>query len=137
MNLTESLYKRLHDDGAVAAVVVARIFPIKAGQDETLPLLVFQILGGPVEHQMGTDDGPRSTRVQITGWGKTLAEAKAAAGAARTCVKDFTGSLGGSGGVAVERIFLDSEPIEGFDEVAGVEGLYYERFDALIWYVEA
>lgn len=134
MNLQESLYKRLHDDAGVSALVGEQIYPLKADQDAALPLVIYQVIAGDTEHCMVSDAGVRGTRVQLASWASSHATSLQVAAAVQTCLKDFSGTLGGVGGVSCSRIFEETDIMDEFDESAEVEGLWVARQDFTVWW---
>jgi hypothetical protein len=134
MNLRESLYRRLVDDAGVSAIAGTKVFPLVADQDAAAPFVVYQIIAGAREHTMVADSGPQSALVQVASWSTTHTGALELAAAVSVCLKDFSGTLGGSGGVTVQRIFEETEVLDEHEEGAEVEGLWVGRQEFTIWY---
>lgn len=138
MNLHESLFSRISADSGIGAIIGAgsdcKAYPIVAPQDKREPFLVYQTISGSIPHAFGSDAGVRDALFQFASWDSNLAGALALAAAVEACLMDFSGTLGGAGGVTVQRIFLESPVTEDFDPNAGPEGLYVARQEFRIWH---
>lgn len=130
MTIDQALYKYLSTYAGLIALTSTRIYPLAAPQGAALPLVVYQRIDDPPTHAMGSDAAIYQPRYQITAWGSTYAGAQAVAAQVKTALRDYTGVMGGAGGVTVQRVFYEgSSP--GRDAETGE---YYERQDYIIWH---
>jgi hypothetical protein len=135
MNLYTALGHRLSNYSGLSALVGARIYAIKLPQNVTYPAVTFQVISGlPRTHLMGSDDSLAAPRVQVSAWDTSLTDATAVADQIKAALQDFTGTMGGDGGITVQRIFLESEQILIFDPEVDVIQIAQ---DFLIWREES
>jgi len=134
MNLSESLCAHLKNDAGVSAIVGTKVYPLRAPRDIAFPFVIYQTIGGAPEHCMVSDAGVRGTLVQLSSWAAEHAAALVLAMAVETSLKDFSGTLGGIGGVTVDRIFAETEIVDDLDETAGTEPAHRARQDLRVWY---
>jgi len=80
--------------GAVDALVSDRMYPGKMPQEPTLPLLVYQRVSGPREHDMDGAAGIANPRIQIDAWATTYAGVKTLATAVRKRLDGYSGDVG-------------------------------------------
>lgn len=111
MFLEAALYNRLSTYAGLTALVSTRIYPLVLPQDPTLPAVTYQTIGRSMEDVRGS--GPRyaETRIQIDCWAATYASAKSVAEQVRAALQDYTGTMGGVGGVPV----LDGDAVNEID----------------------
>ena len=109
MELGEALYTKLSGTAGVSALVSTRIYPVVVPQNGSLPCITYQQISEPWAHAMGTDPGIRSPRYQISAWSTSYSQVKSVAKQVRTALQDFTGTMGGAGGIAVQRVFFEGE----------------------------
>jgi hypothetical protein len=134
MNLYEALYHRLTNYSGLTDLVSTRIYPIKMPQAVTYPAVTFQVISGlPRTHLMGSDDSLAAPRVQVSAWGESLSDACDVADQIRAALQDFSGTMGGDGGVTVQRIFLESDQISLYDSESEI---YHVAQDFFIWWEE-
>jgi len=140
VDFNESFYAELAADTDITDLVGGasdpRIYPVKAPQDSDMPVVLFQTISGIMPHLMGSDDGFGARIMQVAAWGDTLASARGVADKVKACLQDFAGTLGGDGGVTIQRIFLETPPIESFDPNAGTEGFWAVIQDFTCWIEE-
>jgi len=121
MNLHESFAEELAQDVDVAALIADRIYPMvipqKSREDAVRHgcLVYSRIASTRNINLCGTERLTQST-MQVDAYAATFNVAKdgragalAIARAARRCLTDFRGELGGTGGVVVKDIKCDSE----------------------------
>ena len=116
----------------VATLVSARMYPLKMPQDPTLPLLVYQRISGPREHDADGAAGVASPRIQIDAWAVTYGGAKALATAVRKRLDGYSGDMGSP---AVEAIF--SHLLSDHDLYDDVTELWRVSMDFEIMHIEA
>ena len=132
-----ALYNALSGDSDLTGITGTRIYWVKMPQGTIYPAVTFETLptSGRV-HLMGTDSALAMETLRVTEWGEAddFTNMDSAAGYIKTLLQDFTGTLGGGGGLEVERIFLETNQPTMFN--AGV-GVYQIVQDFTIWYQEA
>lgn len=132
MHLEEALYTYLSTYAGLIALTSTRIYPEEKPQNCIMPAVVYSRISTPREHTMGTDPGLASPRFQFTIYDtnhKNMLDVKAQIKAA---LQDYSGVMGGAGGVTVQAVILD-------DENAGYDAetkQYYTDVDYIIWHLE-
>lgn len=128
MRLEQALYNHLSTNPGLVAVAGDRIYPLKRPQGCTYPLVTFFRVSGPRQRTFGASTG--KPRFQVTCWAKSYAETKAVADAVIAAMDNFSGPLGGPGGVPVQAIQLDNETDDGEPDT----GIYATFLDFFIWH---
>ena len=120
MNIQETIYEHLTTNAGVAAIVAARVYPVRLPQEPTLPALTYFRVSGPVEY---TRDGVSLTqsRFQISCWAAGYAAVIALASAVRSAM-----------GIFPKVSFLENQP-EMFEPETSV---YHIPVDVMIWHEE-
>jgi hypothetical protein len=126
-DIKEALVKRLRDDTGVAALIAARIYPLKATQDTAFPCLVYNRIDSVPERVMGMASGLFFARFQIDSWGKSASAVTNLASKVRTSLDGFIGSILG---VDIGGVSLLDEADDYDDEVR----LYRVIQNFGIWY---
>lgn len=135
MNLYTALGHRLANYAGLSALVGTRIYAVKLPQNVTYPAVTFQVISGlPRTHLMGSDDALAAPRVQVSAWDTSLTDAIAVADQIKAALQDYTGTMGGDGGVTVQRIFIESEQIDIYDPETEVHNIAQ---DFIIWREES
>ena len=73
---------------------IHRMYPGKMPQTPTMPLLVYQRVSGPREHDMDGAAGIANPRIQIDAWASTYTGAKALSTAVRKRIDGYSGDVG-------------------------------------------
>jgi hypothetical protein len=110
-------------DAAILAKAGQRIYPLKAKQGETRPLVVYQRTSSIAEHTL---DGPTSLsvgRYQIDAWAKDIDDAVELANAVKFKLDGYSGTFAygddsPQAEVKFHGIFFDGREFEDFDEAA-------------------
>ena len=107
-DLNEAVYSALSGDGALGALVGARIWNTQRSEADTLPSLVFQRVSTfPVNSSDGVD-GLAGVRYQLDAYASTLASASSVIYAARDAI------LGTLTGVVLSRQDLSEDESRAF-----------------------
>lgn len=130
MDIREAVYKELKGTSAVTALVGTRIYPVVIPERATLPAVSINVISTGQTHTMGSDSGPYNPLVQISVYGATPDDSYAVTTVIKTALKDFSGTLGGDGGLTVQRAFLDDEG-DLYDQQLNRAGIY---LDFTIWH---
>lgn len=108
--------------------VSGRVFMLVAPDTAKMPYIVLQRISNPPTHAMGTDPAIFQPRVQLTVWDDDYPGVQTVVADVITYFKDYTGTMGGTGGVAVQRVFFEgSTPV--FEDKQ-----YGERMEFTVWY---
>lgn len=115
--LEDGLYSVLSGEATVTAQVGTRIYPMRAPQNATYPLAVYQrITGGRDAVHEDSSTRFAEARFQISVWAKTYRAAKVAAKAVVDFLHERTGAMGGTTHTAT---FVEDE-IDDQDEETGL-----------------
>ena len=99
----------------VTALIGSRMYPLKMPQSPTMPLLVYQRISGPREHDADGAAGIANPRIQIDAWAATYTGAKDLATKVRKRIDGYSGDVGSPAVDVVfshllsDRDFYDSE----------------------------
>ncbi len=94
MGIEAGLRTHLLADGSVAALVAARVYPLKLPQSPTYPSLTYEIVSDIPYRGLGGDSDREVIRARIHCWAKTFTGAIDLATKVRTAVADFSGTMG-------------------------------------------
>ncbi len=94
MTIETGLRTHLLADGPVAALVVARVYPIKLPQSPTYPALTYEIISDIPHRSLGGDSDLERVRARIHCWATTYTGAIDLAAKVRAAVGDFSGLMG-------------------------------------------
>lgn len=109
MTLEQALYSYLSTYAGLTALVSTRIYPVTMPQGVTYPAVTYTRISAPRIHAMGRDTGLASPRVQVDCWGSSYSSVKGVAAQVRAALQDFSGLMGGAGGVTVQRAFIEGD----------------------------
>jgi hypothetical protein len=128
-DIRAGLRTALLSDAAVAALVVARIYPVKLPQGIIATSLVYNEISGIGDHHMQGPSGLARVRMQIGAWAQTADAAHALFLAVKEAIDGYQGLMGT---VVVQGCFIDSwRDID--DTVANLRG---KVADYMIHYAE-
>lgn len=128
MTLEMALVNKLLATSAVTALAGTRIHPGEAPEGDADPHVVFFNSSIITHHTMGQDSNKRHEFWQINAFSRDYDTARAVAEAIRATLVDFSGVMGGAGGVTVDRVFLQDAATETLNGVVN-SWLEFE-----IWY---
>lgn len=132
MTIDDAIYAYLSTYAGLTALISTRVYPDVMPQGAVLPVIVHQQISGIRVHAMGNDPGLAYPQWQFTCWATTKLAAKTVAVQLRTALQNYSGTMGGAGGVVVQRVYID-------DEASGQDpptGLFFVRQDYIIWHEE-
>lgn len=109
MTIGQALSTKLRATSALTAIVGQKIYPFPAPNGTKTPFVTTQKISDPQTHTLNTDDGPYQPMYQIVSWGGTIEEAYSAADQVKTALKDYSGTMGGEGGMTVQRVLFEDE----------------------------
>lgn len=135
----EALYETLTASTSVTAVVGTRVYPLKAPQNPSYPLAVYQRVSwlgvGGLEHQITPTGRPR---IRFRCYGeKYYSQAKAAADVIRTTLDGFEGVVTvGSTTVTLQAVTLSYE-VDTWEDLSDERGVYVSILDFIIYNLES
>lgn len=133
--IEEAICTLLTNDGAVAALVSARIYPLIVPQEAARPALAYQLISMPTREY--AHDGPTGfagKRVQLTCEGSTYIEAKALVRAVRRRLSGFTGEVSTDSGIVTIWETQVTNETDGYSESAAAPVV---RMDVIMYFKEA
>ncbi|MDA8212162.1 MAG: DUF3168 domain-containing protein [Clostridia bacterium] len=136
MIIEEALYAHLNTYANLTALVGNRIYPLVLPQKGSYPAITYQKVSGPRLHALQTDPGTAHPRFQISCWAQTYSKAKAVVKQVQAALQDFSGIMGGAGGVQVDAVLFENEFDLYEEETEGKTGLYHIPVDFIIWHQE-
>ena len=137
MTLREAVYNALSGDSDLTGIVDTRIYWLLMPQSVIYPAVTFEMLPASARVSlMGEDSALAMDMFRVTTWGEAehFDDMETAAGYVQAVLQDHTGTLGGGGGVSVERIFLESNQQVLFNTEVGV---YQIAQEFVVWYQES
>ena len=136
MLIEEAVANRLKTHAGLSALIGASIYPQRLPQGATglpLPAVTYTKITGPRVHAMVADTTLASPTFQVSCWSSTYKTLIDVAEQVRKALQDFTGVMGGAGGVSVDRAFIENEVDLDFEPDAQV---YQRALDFVIWHHE-
>ncbi|MFW6079533.1 MAG: DUF3168 domain-containing protein [Gemmatimonadota bacterium] len=132
MALEASLREHLEADGAVAARVGGRVYPVLLPPDVTYEAISYRRISAPREHAQTGPSGLVRARIQVDSWATTYGGAKDLAEDVRRALDGFRGTMGTTVTTRVDSTMLEGDR-DLYDEDAEVHRVQH---DYLIWYGE-
>lgn len=130
MTINEALYSYLSTHAGLSALVGLRIYPLFLPQNVTYPAVVITEIDLTPKHAMGADVSLYEVRFQFSCWGDTKSSVDSVKAQVISALRDYSGTMGGAGGVVVQRIFYESET-----EIYEPESLkFHIPIDFIIWH---
>ena len=131
MTAEESLYAYLTGYAGLTALVSTRIWPLTLPDEPALPALTYHRISRTPVRQLATPSVlATESRFQFSCWGVSYADAKKVANQVEAALVDFTGVMGGTGGITV----LDAHPVGEVDLFDGRVKLHHCSVDIMILY---
>ncbi len=132
MNLEEAIYTYLKTHSGLSSLVGTRIYPLVLPQSINLsdgPAVTFFKVSYVGERVLGGSN-PKTvrSRFQFSCWAKTYASAKSVAVQIKSALQDYSGTVGGTGGVKI----LDANPVDERDIYEQDTGVYHVPVDVTI-----
>lgn len=107
MTIEAALYSYLSTYAGLTALIGLRIYPVDITQDAEMPAVAYQLVDDLPVHSGGADLIVHAARFQFSCWGTTYLNACAVAVQIKAALQDYSGTMGGSGGVKIQRSFLE------------------------------
>ena len=115
VTLREAIYNYLSGYTGLTDLVSTRIYSQVMPQGVVYPAVTYQVISpGTVNHLMNSDSGLyKDPQVQVSSWASTQSSGDAVAVQVSAALKDYSGTMGGDGGITVQRVFLlTPQPLE-------------------------
>jgi hypothetical protein len=111
MELLAALYTELSaSTNGIAAFTSNRIYPNIAAYNVKKPYLVTHIISNPyIGHTNQKDIKLYQPMVSVNIWSSGYPQVRSIAAKVQTALQDFRGTMGGAGGITVQRSFLEDE----------------------------
>ena len=107
MTIEAALYSYLSTYAGLTELIGLRIYPVDITQDAEMPAVAYQLVDDLPVHSGGADLIVHAARFQFSCWGTTYLNACAVAVQIKAALQDYSGTMGGSGGVKIQRSFLE------------------------------
>ena len=138
MDICEALYKYLSTYSGITTLISTRLYPVVIPQGVTYPAVSFQKISMQRVHAFQQDTGLTSAMIQVSTWAKTdstkkgYAHCQAVSSQIRAALQNYSGVMGGTGGVTVNAVLIESE-MDDYEEASEV---YVVHQEYEIWYQE-
>jgi len=132
MEINDALYSYLSTYAGLSALISTRIYPDILPQSPTVPAITYQSISKVREHLFRADSTLVKSRYQFSCFGNTRSSSKAVAKQIRFALQNYSGTMGGTGGVIVNAVEIDGED----DNYESDTKLYSTMLDFLIWHEE-
>ena len=107
MTIEAALYSYLSTYSGLTALTGTRIYPIMIAQEAVMPAVAYQLVDDLPVHSGGADLIVHAARFQFSCYGTSYLNACAVAAQIKAALQDYSGTMGGAGGVTVQRSFLE------------------------------
>lgn len=130
MTIDDALYTYLSTYAGLKAIVGFRIYPMSLPDKVQLPAVVFSKTGEETVHAFGNDPGLKNLTYEVISMASTYYDAVDLSAQVLLALKDYTGTMGGSGGVVVQRVFFEGEE----PNYAAENDIHYVTQNFIIWH---
>ncbi len=110
MTIEKALYTYLSTHAGLSTLIGTRIYPMMIAQEAAMPAVAYQLIDDLPVHSGIADLIVHAARFQFSCWGggtSGYTNACAVAVQVKSALQDFSGVMGGAGGVTVQRSFLE------------------------------
>jgi len=129
--IEQGLHAHLIADGGVSALVAARIYPLRAPQNPTVPYVTYSRINTDREHHMSGASGLAHPHFQIDVFASSFSSMSAVANAIRSALDVYSGDMG-SPSIDVSSVLVVDERDFYEDDT----NLYHDAIDVSIWHTE-
>jgi enamine deaminase RidA (YjgF/YER057c/UK114 family) len=137
MELNDALYSYLSGYSGLTALVSSRIYPDKLSDRCTLPAVTYQLIS---EEETEAFRQPSTSLLSavysITVWASTRAAANMVSKQLRKAFKNYSGTMGGTGGVPVSAVLKVARITDVDLTREGAVIAYKDVQDFEFWYAE-
>lgn len=132
MYIEEALFSYLSTYSGLSTLISKKIYPIIAPEGTAVPYVTYTRISGQRFHAFRSDSGMTNPTFQFSCFGTSYSNAKAVAAQLRAALQNYSGTMGGVGGVSVQSVLLIDEN-DLYDDEAKV---YYTTIDFQIFFNE-
>jgi hypothetical protein len=97
----------------LVSLVGTRIYPLVRPASDSSPAITYQLVYGFDDHSLGDDPGTTMSRFQFVCYGTTYDSVLEVAKQVKEAFRDFSGVMGGAGGVDVQSV-LQVSAVDGY-----------------------
>ena len=137
MEINDALHSYLKGYAGLTVLISTRVYPDTLPQAPAYPAITFQQIS---EEEVESFTTPNSNMIgatyQFSCWASTRASAQAVAKQLRLAFKNYSGVMGGAGGVTVSGVEKISKTDDIFNDSDGRIIAYRTSIDFQIWYQE-
>lgn len=90
MSLESKIYSLLNADTTIESLVGEKIYPLIAGENETLPYIVYQVLSDVRDHDLQNICGMAIANIQVSCWANSYANVISLKDAVLDCLDNFS-----------------------------------------------
>lgn len=130
MEIETAINNYLSTYSGLVPLVGTRIYPLIRPESDPSPAITYQLVYGFDDHSLGNDPGTTMSRFQFSCCGATYSSIVAVASQLKEAFRDFSGIMGGTGGVDVQSVFhvstVDSYQTDG--------NIYIRKLDFIFRY---
>lgn len=116
MLFEEALFKYLSTYVDLIAYVGTNIFPLFVPDNKDLPAIVYQQVSSRNIDSLQESSGAGYYNYQITGYASTYTAVKNMANEIKKALKDYSGIMGGTGGINIQATHKIGDDIDRYDE---------------------
>lgn len=135
MQLGEALYTQLAASTTITEIIGStNIYPMAAAENSTFPFVTYQLIMETAEHSMVRDPNIRHPRYQIGVFSTSYDQAHQISKAIKGVLQDYSGTMGGAGGVSVQRCFWEMFMEFAYRDPETNQLVHHLSNDFIIWY---
>lgn len=113
MTISEALIAQLPATTAIKAIVQGRVFGLVMDEHAEVPAITVRKTDDEQAITFGGSAGAGLPTFEVTAWASSQDGALDLSDAVVTALRDYAGTMGGAGGVAVTRVFYDGRNGDG------------------------
>jgi hypothetical protein len=110
VTIEAALYTYLSTHAGLSALIGTRIYPYMVAQGAKMPAVAYQLVDDIPVHSSVADVKVHAARFQFSCWGggtSGYTSACAVAAQIKSALQDYSGTMGGAGGVVVQHCYLE------------------------------
>jgi len=134
MSIETGIVALLRADEDVAALVVARIYPLTAPPGASAPYIVYQRVATPKIRSLEGESGWAGPRFQLTIWASSYAGARTLADHVHDCLADYSGEADDV--TVIHGAFVDEDDVQQAPTDLDQRRFYGIRQDWDFWHEE-
>lgn len=120
MTIEKAIENHLKTHIGLNALIANRIYPdLEPDTNKTYPVLIYQLISSIDDHSLGEDPDSTEERWQFTIKATSAASRAAVSKQLKAAFKDFSGIMGGVGGINVYSV-LQENRVDTYDSGTGI-----------------